>query len=98
MHNYLILPLMLISCLLPACNKNTTTPLDWQCHHQIETATQRYAEHKQGLNHEDNARILGLIDSAKIQQEHAEYAQCVDSSYRALQLIKAGERSTEPDR
>jgi hypothetical protein len=76
------------SLLIVACAKHRQVPLDIQCDNDIQAAIKLTADTADKQMDENLARkIRSLIQAAKIQQQHADFASCIDKAQRALTLL-----------
>lgn len=78
---------ILLAVSFSACAKHRKVPMDIQCDENIKTATQYLQNAGDRLDKPTMMKINNLIQAAKIQQQHAEFASCIDKSERALTLL-----------
>ena len=83
-----VIALALLLVITPACvKKNRAIPLHKQCSDGIREVTELHSK-----NSSDGKSVaqqaLNLITAAKIQQQHEQYAQCIDSITRARVLLE----------
>ncbi len=82
----MILPLSL-AILSVGCARNYGIATDWQCYDQIKLAEKHFSQHETAIDQSEQSVISGLIKTARIQREHAQFTECVDTSHRALSLM-----------
>ena len=73
--------------LFSACAKHRAVPMDIQCNENIKVANKYVQDAGDNFDKSTLEKIKNLIEAAKIQQQHAEFASCIDKVDRALTLL-----------
>ena len=87
LNNKRIIYLLLGMITICACARNTNPPIDNLCSKNLIRADALFIQKKDNLTKAERKRIQNLIKSARIQQQHEEYAACNDRVHRALDLM-----------
>lgn len=78
----------MLALALTACFKKIQGErTDFQCDRLIKEALASHKTYKKSLDTETSEKVSNLIKAAKINQQHALFAGCVDKAYRARVLI-----------
>jgi len=80
-----------LACAIIGCAKNRPVPLDITCDENIKTASTLLKNTDTKIDPDSLKKIRNLIQAAKIQQQHAEFASCIDKAQRALTLLRSNQ-------
>lgn len=76
----------LLISLVTSCMTTAVEPLDITCDRLLKESIKLYQQHK-ASNGKDLEQIANLLRSGKIQQQHAQFAECTQSAGRAKTLL-----------
>jgi hypothetical protein len=83
---------ILLALSFSACAKHRAVPMDIQCDEYIKTANNYLLNNGENFDKATRNKITNLIQAAKIQQQHGEFANCIDKAERALSLLDTEQR------
>lgn len=88
MRYILIITLLMLSLFMTGCaKKGKQESIDSQCQRLIEKARELHAQEAKSRDKVLAEQVANLITAAKIDQEHKDFAQCIDKSTRAIKLL-----------